>query len=84
MTHNDQKIKEIAEQVEQEYVASGLSDGYYFDFTEEVAKRYATYILQRAIKSVPEKASHAQISEYFSGFNECRQQTLANLNKLKE
>lgn len=35
-------IQDIANSVEREFMCSGLSDGLYFEFAEEVAKRHAS------------------------------------------
>lgn len=39
---NKDKIKQIAEDVEREWVMGGLSDGIYFDYALEITTRYCS------------------------------------------
>lgn len=41
MKHNEKLIEEIALDVQKEYGMAGLSEGLYFDFAKDVAKRYS-------------------------------------------
>lgn len=76
---NEEKIKEIKIKYD---------DYDWLEYIDEMMKEYADYILQKAIESVPELEPH--ICRFNDGeckcdcFEECRTQTLANLNKLKE
>lgn len=90
----EEKIKEIAKKIEAVYQMGGLSDGLYYDFAKSVALEYGDFIRQQTLeevrKCVPrenDKSSgkdfEKMILGYFTlGFNDCRQQTLENIDKL--
>lgn len=91
MTHNDQKIKEIAEEIATNMDGRTVTSHEHYRemLTKELEfhmKKYTEYILQQAIECVPELEPH--ICRFNDGeckcecYEACRQQTFINLKKL--
>lgn len=72
----DEKIAEIAEQVETEWEMGGLAGGLYEDFAAEVGKRYALLAVQRERERCAKVAARWKVKSP-NNWNEVGQTTTA-------